>query len=579
MTLQSVKIDQKEYLKKYLSGATEEKKKKKKKTAIGTKRVKIIDDDLDLKNMKTLDNGELELYQLSEDAPVIAGIVDERPLEVQQADKYKDVKRWKVVTGGSDDDVRITDKSEQMKKSKHMKARNKNDSDSDVSPPRNSKQKSKKPGADFSPPRKSRKDANISDLSPPRKSKNKFRKNSDSDISPPRKSNKSSRQNSDPDIFLATKSSKKSRNDSDSDVSPPRKSSKKARENYDSDISPPRKSSKKSRQNSDPDISPPRKSSKKSRKNSNSDISPPRKLRKEENSSSRHQRNKGNDSDLSPPRKSSKKSRQNSDSDFSPPRRNKKESHSSNRHKSQRSRGSDSDLSPQRKPKQDLKSRRNGGSDSDLSPPRKSAGNKMKKTLDGKHAGLQDAKQLVRENQEFKQREDELFNKMKASVSGAEASTVLRDRKTGKVRDLEEERRIARKKEEKDSEHKDKYDRWGRGVKQGEEFQARIANDLHEMSKPLARYKDDEDLERDLKETLRAEDPMLQYVLSKKEQSEAESKPKYKGSWPPNRFNIPPGYRWDGVDRSNGYEKQYFLNKSSKKAVEEEAYHWSCSDL
>lgn len=38
--------------------------------------------------------------------------------------------------------------------------------------------------------------------------------------------------------------------------------------------------------------------------------------------------------------------------------------------------------------------------------------NKMKKTLDGKQAGLQDAKQLVKENQEFKRREDQMFRKV-----------------------------------------------------------------------------------------------------------------------------------------------------------------------
>lgn len=57
-------------------------------------------------------------------------------------------------------------------------------------------------------------------------------------------------------------------------------------------------------------------------------------------------------------------------------------------------------------------------------------------------------------------------------------------------------------------------------------------------------------------------------------------KPVYKGPEPPpNRFNIRPGFRWDGVDRSNGFEKQFFNKISDRKAVQEQAYKWSVEDM
>jgi pre-mRNA-splicing factor CWC26 len=57
-------------------------------------------------------------------------------------------------------------------------------------------------------------------------------------------------------------------------------------------------------------------------------------------------------------------------------------------------------------------------------------------------------------------------------------------------------------------------------------------------------------------------------------------KPRYNGpAGPPNRFNIVPGHNWDGVDRSSGFEKKLFESKNAKKAMEEEAYKWSVSDM
>ena len=57
-------------------------------------------------------------------------------------------------------------------------------------------------------------------------------------------------------------------------------------------------------------------------------------------------------------------------------------------------------------------------------------------------------------------------------------------------------------------------------------------------------------------------------------------KPQYTGRpAPPSRFGIKPGHRWDGVDRSNGYEKQYFGKMSENAAIKEHAYKWSTEEM
>lgn len=206
----------------------------------------------------------------------------------------------------------------------------------------------------------------------------------------------------------------------------------------------------------------------------------------------------------------------------------------------------------------------------------------MTTTLDGKRAGLQDARSLKEETDKFRQRENELFDKMSADASGRYAKTVVRERH-GKRRDVEEELRKEFEKRKRDEKKKEVYTRWGKGVKQVEDYKTQLEEAAHEMSKPLARYEDDKDLDEYLKKQERIGDPMLEYLRSKKtEQDRKEGRPQkpvYKGAFPDNRFGIRPGYRWDGVDRSNGFERKWFEMMGKKKAVEEEAYKYSVEDM
>lgn len=204
---------------------------------------------------------------------------------------------------------------------------------------------------------------------------------------------------------------------------------------------------------------------------------------------------------------------------------------------------------------------------------------KMEKTLDGKRSGLQVAGELRQEISDFRRREDDLFAQMGDEVSGRGAAAVMRDRKTGKRRNLEEEAKQKQEEDGKMAQRQEKYSKWGKGLKQVEDQTENLQQALHEMSKPLARYADDKDLDQHLRDQEREGDPMLEYIRSKKTQDTTKSKPKYEGSFLPNRFGIPPGHRWDGVDRSNGYEKQWFEKENTRRAIEEEAHKWSTADM
>jgi pre-mRNA-splicing factor CWC26 len=97
----------------------------------------------------------------------------------------------------------------------------------------------------------------------------------------------------------------------------------------------------------------------------------------------------------------------------------------------------------------------------------------------------------------------------------------------------------------------------------------------------FARGIDDKNLEEWKRNQIREGDPMAAYsnpTIPPK--GDGLQHPRYKGPKPkPNRFLIPPGYRWDGVDRGNGFEDLVLAKMFSKGQEKEEAYKRSTADM
>ena len=309
------------------------------------------------------------------------------------------------------------------------------------------------------------------------------------------------------------------------------------------------------RHESPDDASPPRRQQ---RRESSDDASPPR----------RQQRRESSD-DASPPRR---RQRRESSDDASPPRR-------------QQRRESPDDASPPRRPKEAI--------------------GDQKFMSDGTIAGMVAGTELAEEMARKREREAARFAALNAEVTGHGAATVYRNKITGKTMSRNEyEAQNISERQKKAAMYEDQSSLpWGGGLKQRDlamTAQKRMSSESGRGYDVVAGMAESD---RVAKEALRWGDPMAHLVKKKHVPTEVvdpllarASDLKRAGfkiplqipphSWlkrgvgpPLNRYNIKPGRHWDGVDRSNGFEKDLFKRQNELRAREAAAHMMAQEDM
>ena len=209
---------------------------------------------------------------------------------------------------------------------------------------------------------------------------------------------------------------------------------------------------------------------------------------------------------------------------------------------------------------------------------------RKEKTSSGHFAGIQTASEFGETERELKRQREEELKRFNAAYNDSSEvqETVFRDKQGKKVDMLSELTRQQQTEEIKKRKLEEAQQEWGKGAVQKKDREER-AIELAEMAfEPFARTIEDPKLEELKKKELREGDPMAKYFekkMEKKEQivqfdetgKEIKKRPVYKGPIPtPNRFGIHPGYRWDAINRGNGFEHKLLTKLNDKNSLRED---------
>lgn len=199
----------------------------------------------------------------------------------------------------------------------------------------------------------------------------------------------------------------------------------------------------------------------------------------------------------------------------------------------------------------------------------------------GAMAGLQTADQVTKALKKKEKAERKAMEAAGLDPTGKAQETIYRDA-SGRIINVAMKRAEMRAKAEEEERKKQEELESRKGDVQRREKEQR-KQDLDDAKvMGVARYADDKQLNEQLKERERWNDPMAQLIASKKSSTKGgKSKgggKTYQGAFEPNRYGIRPGWRWDGVDRGNGFERKWFAARAKQKDRTDLEYAWQMDE-
>ncbi|KAK4181849.1 putative Pre-mRNA-splicing factor cwc-26 [Triangularia setosa] len=216
------------------------------------------------------------------------------------------------------------------------------------------------------------------------------------------------------------------------------------------------------------------------------------------------------------------------------------------------------------------------------------------KMSNGMKPGLQSAKSITEQLAKKAEEERAELVRLQAAMAAAkeqskkdnnedEDEVILRDA-TGRRIDVSLRRAQARRQLLEQERAEAEKERLLKGDVQVQEAEKRREKLEEAKLMKLARGKDDEEINREQREEGRWNDPMAQFLEDKdkggagKKKRGNKGRPAYNGPAEPNRYGIRPGYRWDGVDRGNGWERERFRILNRKEMNKGLEYAWQMDE-